>query len=468
MLRKETRDFMSIAEIVKQINNIVWGPATLFLIVGTGVFLTFRLGFLQIRDLPYALKLTFSRSKKDTKDKGDISHFQSLMTAMAATLGIGNMTGVASALLLGGVGALFWMWVAAFFGMATKYGEALLAVKYRVVNHKGEISGGPMYYIEKGLGWKWLAVLFALFGFLASFGIGNMTQSNTVSNSLADNFGINPWLTGFVLMLVTALVLLGGIKGIGRVTAIFVPFMALFYILGGLIIIFSNITLVPQAFAVIFEAAFNTDAALGGTIGLAIRYGIARGVFSNEAGLGSAPIAAAAAKTDYPGRQALVSMTGTFLDTMIVCTITGLIIVMSQLYIGVPEGDIGEVQSLLTGQAFEEFLPGFGNYIVVFAILLFAYSTIIGWSYYGEKCFGYLFGDKNTIIYKVIFVAVVMIGAGTEARLVWDIADIFNGLMAIPNLIGLLFLSGVIVSETKKFREVRMLEKQEIKQRKAS
>lgn len=235
--------------------------------------------------------------------------------------------------------------------------------------------------------------------------------------------------------------------------------MALFYILGGLIIIVSNITLVPQAFAIIFEAAFNTDAALGGTIGLAIRYGIARGVFSNEAGLGSAPIAAAAAKTDYPGRQALVSMTGTFLDTMIVCTITGLTIVMSQLYVGVPDDEVANVQSLLTGQAFEQFLPGYGNYIVVFAILLFAYSTIIGWSYYGEKCFGYLFGDKNTIIYKVVFVAIVFIGAGTKSDIVWNIADIFNGLMAIPNLIGLLFLSGVIVSETKKFREVRKQEK---------
>ncbi|ALA54984.1 sodium:alanine symporter family protein [Shouchella clausii] len=452
---------MSFSSIVDAINNVVWGPITLFLIVGTGIYLTIRLRFLQIRDLPYALRLTFGRSKKKGKSgEGDISHFQSLMTAMAATLGIGNMTGVASAILLGGVGALFWMWVAAFFGMATKYGEAILAVKYRVVNHKGEISGGPMYYLEKGLGWKWLAILFALFGCLASFGIGNMTQSNTVASSLATNFDVNPWVTGFILMALTGLVLLGGIKGIGRVSAVFVPFMALFYMTGGLIIIVMNITHVPEAFATIFREAFNTDAALGGTIGMAIRYGIARGVFSNEAGLGSAPIAAAAAKTDYPGRQALVSMTGTFLDTMIVCTITGLTIVMSGLYIGRPSDD----QALITGEAFEFFLPGAGNYIVVFGIIFFAYSTIIGWSYYGEKCFGYLFGDKNTIIYKIIFVVVVMIGAGTSVQIVWDIADIFNGLMAIPNLIGLLLLSNVIVKETDKFKQVRLQERQQAKQ----
>ncbi|PAF14108.1 sodium:alanine symporter family protein [Shouchella clausii] len=452
--------FVSFSSIVDAINNVVWGPITLFLIVGTGIYLTIRLRFLQIRDLPYALRLTFGRSKKKGKSgEGDISHFQSLMTAMAATLGIGNMTGVASAILLGGVGALFWMWVAAFFGMATKYGEAILAVKYRVVNHKGEISGGPMYYLEKGLGWKWLAILFALFGCLASFGIGNMTQSNTVASSLATNFDVNPWVTGFILMALTGLVLLGGIKGIGRVSAVFVPFMALFYMTGGLIIIVMNITHVPEAFATIFREAFNTDAALGGTIGMAIRYGIARGVFSNEAGLGSAPIAAAAAKTDYPGRQALVSMTGTFLDTMIVCTITGLTIVMSGLYIGRPSDD----QALITGEAFEFFLPGAGNYIVVFGIIFFAYSTIIGWSYYGEKCFGYLFGDKNTIIYKIIFVVVVMIGAGTSVQIVWDIADIFNGLMAIPNLIGLLLLSNVIVKETDKFKQVRLQERQQAK-----
>lgn len=449
--------------LIATIGNIVWGPVTLVLIVGTGIYLTIRLGFLQIRDLPYALKLTFSKSDKNNKDKGDISHFQSLMTAMAATLGIGNITGVATAIMMGGVGAIFWMWLAAFFGMATKYAEAILAVKYRVTNHKGEISGGPMYYIEKGLGWKWLAVLFALFGFLASFGIGNMTQANTVAGSLETNFGINPWMSGFILMVFTAIVLLGGIKSIGKVTGIFVPFMALFYLAGGLIIIILNITEVPAAFALIINEAFNPSAAAGGAVGMAIRYGVARGVFSNEAGLGSAPIAAAAAKTDYPGRQALVSMTGTFIDTIIVCTITGLTIVLSGLYPG------HENASSLTGEAFEFFLPGVGNYIVMFGIMFFAYSTIIGWSYYGEKCFGYLFGDNKTIIYKVLFVAIVMIGAGLELELVWGIADIFNALMAVPNLIALLFLSPVIVAESKKFRAIRNKEKlEERKQKMAS
>ncbi|MEX3711933.1 sodium:alanine symporter family protein [Cytobacillus horneckiae] len=449
--------------LIATIGNIVWGPVTLVLIVGTGIYLTIRLGFLQIRDLPYALKLTFSKSDKNNKDKGDISHFQSLMTAMAATLGIGNITGVATAIMMGGVGAIFWMWLAAFFGMATKYAEAILAVKYRVTNHKGEISGGPMYYIEKGLGWKWLAVLFALFGFLASFGIGNMTQANTVAGSLETNFGINPWMSGFILMVFTAIVLLGGIKSIGKVTGIFVPFMALFYLAGGLIIIILNITEVPAAFALIINEAFNPSAAAGGAVGMAIRYGVARGVFSNEAGLGSAPIAAAAAKTDYPGRQALVSMTGTFIDTIIVCTITGLTIVLSGLYAG------HENASSLTGEAFDFFLPGVGNYIVMFGIMFFAYSTIIGWSYYGEKCFGYLFGDNKTIIYKVLFVAIVMIGAGLELELVWGIADIFNALMAVPNLIALLFLSPVIVAESKKFRAIRNKEKlEERKQKMAS
>lgn len=446
--------------LISDIGDIVWGPFTLVLIVGTGVLLTIRLGLLQFRDLPYALKLVFTRSKKDSTDKGDISHFQSLMTAMAATLGIGNMAGVASAILMGGVGALFWMWAAAVFGMATKYGEAILAVKYRQVNYKGEISGGPMYYIEKGLGWKWLAVLFALFGFLASFGIGNMTQANTVAGALEATFDINPWLTGFVLMVLTGLVLLGGIKSIGRVSAVFVPFMALFYLIGGGIIIVLNITEVPAAFALIVSEAFNPSAAAGGAIGMAIRYGVARGVFSNEAGLGSAPIAAAAAKTDYPGRQALVSMTGTFLDTMIVCTVTGLAIVMSGIYTG------HDNAASLTGDAFEFFLPGVGNLIVVFGIIFFAYSTIIGWSYYGEKCFGYLFGDHRSVIYKIIFVIVVMVGAGLELELVWGIADIFNALMAIPNLIALILLSGVIVNETNKFREVRRKERIEEYERK--
>lgn len=438
-------------------SDIVWGPITLILIVGTGVFLTFRLGFLQIFNLPYALKLVFfpSKDKKQDKEKGDISHFQSLMTALAATIGTGNIAGVASAILLGGVGAIFWMWVAAFFGMATKYAEAILAVKYRVQNKDGQFSGGPMYYIEKGLGWKWLAVLFALFGFLASFGIGNMTQSNTVAASLESSFNVAPWITGLILTILAGLVILGGIKRIGRVASIIVPFMAVVYLLGGLIIIFMNITLVPEAISTIVTAAFTNESIAGGILGTAIRYGVARGVFSNEAGLGSAPIAAAAAKTDYPGRQALVSMTGTFLDTIVICSITGLVIVISGLYSGMESDRSG----ILTGEAFNAMLPGVGGYIVTFGIIFFAFTTVLGWSYYGEKCFGYLFGDHNARYYKIVYVLFVFVGAVSQLDLIWGIADIFNALMAIPNLIALLFLSGVIVSETRKFKEVRLGER---------
>lgn len=441
------------SNLVGIISDIVWGPVTLILIVGTGLLLTIRLGFLQVFQLPYALKLVFTKSDKSKDEEGDISHFQSLMTAMAATLGIGNMAGVASAIILGGVGALFWMWAAAFFGMATKYAEAILAVKYRVTNEKGQISGGPMYYIEKGLGWKWLAILFALFGFLASFGIGNMTQVNTVAGALESTFNVTPWVSGIILTLLTGLVLLGGIKSIAKFASVVVPFMAIFYLLGGLVIILMNITLVPEAFAMIFNAAFSSEAAAGGAIGTAIRYGVARGVFSNEAGLGSAPIAAAAARTDYPGRQALVSMTGTFLDTMIVCTITGLVIVMSIIQSGGLASDTN--QDILTGAAFESFLPGYGSLIVTIGIIFFAYTTVLGWSYYGEKCFGYLFGDKNAVYYRTVFTLVVFVGAISQIEIVWGIADVFNALMAIPNLIGLLFLSGVVVSETKRFQEFR-------------
>ncbi|TSB45136.1 alanine/glycine:cation symporter family protein [Alkalicoccobacillus porphyridii] len=445
------------SQLVGDIGDLVWGPATLILIVGTGILLTVRLGFLQIFQLPYALKLVFTKSDKSKDEKGDISHFQSLMTAMAATLGIGNMAGVASAVLMGGIGAIFWMWAAAFFGMATKYAEAILAVKYRVVNEKGEISGGPMYYIEKGLGWKWLAVLFALFGFLASFGIGNMTQSNTVAGSINSTFGVAPWVTGIVLTILTALVLLGGIKSIAKFASVIVPFMAIFYLLGGLIIIVMNFNLVPQAFGMIITDAFTGESVAGGILGTAIRYGVARGVFSNEAGLGSAPIAAAAAKTDYPGRQALVSMTGTFLDTMIVCTITGLVIVMSQMYVGMDSNN----SDILTGVAFEALLPNYGALIVTIGIVFFAYTTVLGWSYYGEKCFGYLFGDRNAYIYRSVYVIVVFIGATSQLDIVWGIADIFNALMAIPNLIGLVLLSGVVVSETRKFQEFRRGERLE-------
>ncbi|WP_238455602.1 alanine/glycine:cation symporter family protein [Desulfolucanica intricata] len=431
----------------------------LVLLVGTGVFLSFRLGFLQFSSLPYALKLAFSPSQQDKKSEGDISHFAALMTALAATIGTGNIAGVATAVVMGGPGAVFWMWITALFGMATKYGEAVLAIKYRTVDERGEMAGGPMYYIEKGLGYKWLGWLFAFFGAIAAFGIGNIVQSNSVAGAINANFGINTYLTGGVLAIFTALVILGGIKSIGRVTSLIVPFMAVFYILGGLIIIIINIGQVPAALGIIFNDAFSGQAMAGGAIGTVIRYGVARGVFSNEAGLGSAPIAAAAAKTDHPCRQGLVSMTGTFLDTICVCTITGLTLVMAGLYSTVNKKDFAA--AALTGSSFESFLPGYGSLIVTIGLIFFAYSTILGWSYYGEKCFEYLVGIKGITIYRVLFVIFVFIGAIYKQDLVWAVADTMNGAMAIPNLIGLLALSGVIAAETREFREIRKREKEQ-------
>ncbi|MFD2045281.1 alanine/glycine:cation symporter family protein [Ornithinibacillus salinisoli] len=442
-------------EILGNISDFVWGPPTLILIVGTGIYLTLRLGFLQFRTLPYALRLAFSPRRQDKKSKGDISHYQALSTAMAATIGTGNIVGVATAVVLGGPGAVFWMWITAFFGMATKYAEAILAVKYRVENSKGEMSGGPMYYLEKGLKQKWLGVLFALFGACAAFGIGNMVQSNSVSDALNDSFNINPWITGIVLTLLAGLVILGGIKSIGKVTAFFVPIMALFYVIGGLIIIIMNFDIVPAAVGLIFSDAFTANALGGGLLGTVIRYGVARGVFSNEAGLGSAPIAAAAARTDYPGRQALVSMTQVFIDTIIVCSITGITIVMADLAGSGLEG------GPLTTASFAAFLGDTGGYIVTIGIVFFAFSTIVGWSYYGEKCFAYLFNDKAIPIYRVIFVFAILFGAVQTLDVVWGISDIMNALMAIPNLIGLLGLSGVVVYETNRFLKVAKEEKEQ-------
>ncbi|MYL45774.1 amino acid carrier protein [Virgibacillus halodenitrificans] len=448
-------------EILDAISGFVWGPPTLILIVGTGLYLTFRLGFLQFRVLPYALKLAFSPSKQDKKSKGDISHYQALTTAMAATIGTGNIVGVATAVVLGGPGAVFWMWLSALFGMATKYAEAILAVKYRVTNSKGEMSGGPMYYLERGLKAKWLGVLFAIFGACAAFGIGNMVQSNSVSDALERSFNIPGWATGIILTVLVGLVILGGIKSIGRVTAFFVPIMAALYVLGGLIIIIMNLDIVPAAIGLIFSDAFTGSALGGGILGTVIRYGVARGVFSNEAGLGSAPIAAAAAKTDYPGRQALVSMTQVFIDTVIVCSITGITIVMANMYGGDLSG--GD----LTAASFGKFLGDFGGMIVTIGIVLFAFSTLVGWSYYGEKCFGYLFSEKAIPYYRIVFVAAVFYGAVEKLSVVWAISDIMNALMAAPNLIGLLGLSGVVVYETKKFLKVAKEEKEQEKAQKA-
>ncbi|MFM2324078.1 sodium:alanine symporter family protein [Brachymonas denitrificans] len=442
----------SLKQFFDVVGGWVWGVPMLTLLVGTGVYLSLRLRFLQFSMLVFALKQAFTPhgKKEDGSDHdGDVSHFGALMTALSATIGTGNIAGVATAVVAGGPGAVFWMWITAIFGMATKYAEGVLAVKYRTTNSRGEKSGGPMYYIERGLNMKWMALLFALFGTLASFGIGSSVQSNSVAQSIQASFQIDSWMTGVVLTVFTALVILGGIKSISRVSSAIVPVMAIGYVLGGLVVIFSNLSLVGPVLELIFTDAFTGQAVAGGALGTVIRYGVARGVFSNEAGMGSAPIAAAAAKTDHPVRQGLVSMTGTFLDTIVVCSITGIVLVMGGLYTN------GETGAALTTHTFEQLLPGMGGWIVTFGLVFFAYSTILGWCYYGEKCASYLLGDGFVLIYRLLYVASVFLGTVVSLDLVWAASDVFNGLMAIPNLIALLLLTGVVVAETRDFAEKR-------------
>jgi alanine or glycine:cation symporter, AGCS family len=434
------------------LSGYVWGVPLLVLLVGTGIFLTVRLRLLQLTMLSHALYETFTKPKSN--EAGDVSHFQALMVALAATIGTGNIIGVATAISVGGPGALFWMWVTAAFGMATKYAEGVLAVKYRIVDENGEMSGGPMYYLERGLGCKWLGIMFALFGSVAAFGIGNAVQANAIAANLRDTFGFNPWLTGAVLAVLTALVILRGIKSIGRVSALMVPLMAIVYVAGCMVILFRFAGDVPAALWLVFSDAFTGTAATGGFVGaavmLAIQKGVSRGVFSNESGMGSAPIAAAAAKTNEPCEQALVSMTGTFIDTIIVCTMTGLVLIVTGAW------HSGVEVSALTRSAFDIGLPGnTGGYIVTFGIIFFAFSTIIGWAYYGEKCVEYLLGVKALYPYRILYAAAICVGAGAKLELVWNFADVMNGLMAIPNLIGLLGLSGVVVAETERFLAAR-------------
>nr|WP_251030974.1 sodium:alanine symporter family protein [Exiguobacterium sp. s196] len=439
------------------LSNLVWGPHLLILLVGTGIFLTVRLGFIQVTRLGVGLKEAFIPKAEQPKKKqrGDISHFQALMTALAATVGTGNMVGVATAIVLGGPGAVVWMWLSGFVGMATKYAEAILAVKYRVVDERGEVAGGPMYYLEHGLKKKWLGVLFAVFASVAAFGIGNGVQTNSISLALNNSFNVPMVVTGIVMMAVTAFVILGGVKSIGKVVGIFVPFMIFAYVGSGLVILIMNLELVPGALSTMFSSTFSAEAIGGGALGAAIRYGVARGVFSNEAGLGSAPIAAAAAKTDFPGRQALVSMTQVLIDTLIVCSITGLTIVMGGQYTEGLEG------IALTQASFAYFLGPIGEIIVTISLVFFAYSTVLGWCYYGERSAYYLLGEKVIVPYRVLYILVAGLGAmTTNLNLIWSISDVFNGLMAIPNLIGLLFLSGVVVAETKRFELERKKEGQ--------
>ena len=417
----------------------------LILLVGTGLYLTILLRGLQFRVLPHALKLIF---QKELSQNGDISHFAALMTALSATVGIGNIVGVAAAITLGGPGAVFWMWMTGLVGMVTKYAEAVLAVKYREQGKYG-MRGGPMYYLSNGAGLPWLGWLFALFTACAAFGIGNMTQANAVAGIVQSTFQIEPWITGVVLMAMTALVILGGIKSIGRFTCVLVPFMIAGYVGAALLVLALNVTEIPQALYSIVYHAWNPIAAGGGfagaTMAAAMRYGLARGVFSNESGLGSAPIAAAAARTDDPVRQALVSMTQTFIDTLVVCSMTALIILTATSW---AEG-IGAAQ--LTSASFAETLGHSGELIVTLSIALFAYSTLIGWNYYGEKAIEYLIGPRAIVYYRVIFVAAVLIGATSRLEFVWNVSDLMNGMMAIPNLIGLLLLASVVKQETARY-----------------
>ena len=441
-------------DFTADVSSFVWGLPLIIFLVGTGLFLTIRLTFFSFRMLPYSLKMAFSKS--DDKSEGDISHFQALMTALAATVGTGNVVGVATAVVLGGPGAVFWMWMTALVGMATKYSEGILGVKYRQKNDKGEMSGGPMYYLEHGLGQKWLGVLFAFFAvFAAIFGIGNMIQANAASDVALDVFSIPTWVTGVVMAVLVGMVILGGVKSIGRTAGILVPFMVALYLIAGIAILIIHIDRVPAAFGLIFTDAFTGQAVAGGALGTVIRMGVARGLFSNEAGLGTGGIAAASERTDVPARQALVSMTQVFIDTIVVCSITGVSLVMAGMYTSGAEG------AALTAQSFEMLLPGYGDYIVAITLLTFIFSTILGWGYFGEKCFTYLVGDQFTYLYRLIFVLAIIPGATMSLQTVWNLGDIFNAMMAIPNLIGLLGLSGVVAAETKIFIDIRKKEKQQ-------
>ena len=437
-----------MADLIHAINSWIWGPIMLFLILGTGIYLSLGLRFLTVRKIPAAFGMLLRGTRG--AGEGEISPFGALMTALSATIGTGNLAGVATAIALGGPGALFWMWLAALFGMATKYAEAVLAVHYRERDSEGHYKGGPMYYIKNGLKqhWHWLGFLFAIFGALAGFGIANTVQSNSVAQVLETSFAIPPLATGITLAILVAAVILGGIKRIAHVTTVLVPFMAIAYLLAGLLLIFANISELPGAVLVIVDSAFNGHAAAGGFAGasvlLALRMGVARGIFSNEAGLGSAPIAHAAAQTDSPVRQGTIAMLGTFIDTLVVCSITGLAIVMMGVM------DSGETGANLTRMAFAQGLPG-GEWVVTFALCLFAFTTMIGWSYYGERCVVFLFGERGVFPFRLLWVLAIPLGTVVDLNLVWVIADILNACMAIPNLTALLLLAPVVFKLTREY-----------------
>lgn len=435
----------SFEQILKYISDNIWGWPMVILLLGTHIFLTIRLRFPQ-RKIFTAIKLSVSN---DEDSKGDVSQFAALATALAATIGTGNIIGVATAVSLGGPGAVFWCWLTGVLGIATKYSEGLLAIKYRVTNSKGEMSGGPMYALENGLKCRWLAVLFSIFTAVAALGIGNTVQSNSIALLVNDTWGIPNYISGIVLAVLVMLVIIFGVKGIAKVCTTFVPLMAMFYIVGCLWLLWINIGYVPQAISMILKEAFSLEAAGGGTVGatmiVAMRFGIARGLFSNESGLGSAPIVAAAAQTRNPVRQALVSASGTFWDTVIICALTGIVLV--SCIIAYPDIDTS-LGGTLTSAAFSK-LPGYGSVVLTISLFTFAFSTILGWCYYGEKAVEYLGGIKYVKSYRIVWIIAVFIGTIANLSLVWTISDIMNALMALPNLISLLLLSGIIVRETR-------------------
>lgn len=447
--RNDSGEVFMLADVLNRIDSIVWGPWLLILLVGTGVFLSCRLGFLQVMKLPRALKLIFfARNKGD----GDIDSFKALCTALAATVGTGNIVGVATAIKLGGPGALFWMWLAAFFGMATKFSEGCLAVKFRQVDDQGNIAGGPMYYIEMGLGKKWkpLAVAFALFGIMtAMLGSGTTTQMNAIVSSVQAGFGVSTYITCAIVTVLVAIITFGGLQSISKTASKIVPAMAVIYFIITVIFLVMNSAELPRAIGEVFSGAFNGTAAAGGFAGaglmLTIRSGIARGLYSNESGLGSAPIVAAAAKTKWPAEQGLISMTGTFIDTIIICTLTGLTIIVSGVWTGPTNG------AEMTQAAFATTYRSLAPFILTISLTLFAFTTIIGWNYYGERCWEYLFGTKTIKLYRLGYIAILASAVFLKLEAIWSLADIVNGLMAIPNLIALLGLSGVITAETKKY-----------------
>lgn len=439
--------------ILDSISSFVWGPFVLIpLLLGTGLYLTIRLGGMQFFRLGAALRLALV-DRKDAGAEGDISHYQALTTALAATVGVGNIAGVATALYYGGPGALFWMWVTALLGMASKYSEAFLGVRFRGLDSKGKVSGGPQYYLARAIPNRFglvLSILFAVFAVVASFGIGNMTQSNTVAASVEASFGVPNLVVGIVMAVGVGLVLVGGIRAIGRVTAGFVPLMIVFYVVAGLVVLVLNVGDLPAALALVVTDAFTGTAATGGFLGsafiIAVQYGVARGIFSNESGLGSAAIAAAAAQTRHPVRQGLVSMTQTFIDTIIVVSMTGLVIIVTGSWKTGIEG------AGMTAEGFTRGLPGeWGHYVVTVSVIFFAFSTILGWAYYGERCMERLVGIGGVLPYRIIFTGVVLVGAVTELTVVWTFSDIANGLMALPNLIGLIVLAGFIARETRAY-----------------